>query len=78
MTTIPKWKTDWTKCCLCQEDKEEELKWPPTRYTSTEKDGYKMIGTNVSMFQSINEMPIQFDLARLDKGFGFQETLQTN
>ena len=31
-----------------------------------------MIGTNVSMFQSINEMPISFDPARLDEGSGIQ------
>ena len=24
--------TDWSKCCLCQTEKEEELKSPPTRY----------------------------------------------
>jgi len=42
-TAIPRWKTDWTKCCLCQEDRADELKSPPTRY-AMEQDGYSMIG----------------------------------
>ena len=49
-TAIPRWKTDWTKCCLCQEDRDEELKSPPTRY-AMEQDGYSMIGNNIPMFQ---------------------------
>lgn len=52
-TAIPRWKTDWTKCCLCQEDRDEELKSPPTRY-AMEQDEYSMIGKNIPMFQSIN------------------------
>ena len=68
-TAIPRWKTDWTKCCLCQEDRDEELKSPPTRY-AMEQDGYSMIGKNILMFQSINEMPIKFDPARLDDSGG--------
>ena len=76
-TAIPIWKTDWIKCCLCQEDRAEELKSPPTRY-AMEQDGYSMIGKNIPMFQSINEMPIKFDPAGLDEGSGVEETLRAN
>lgn len=78
-TAIPRsrWKTDWTKCCLCQEDRDQELKSPPTRYT-IEQDGYSMIGKNIPMFESINEMPIKFDPACLEEGNGVEETLRAN
>ena len=73
-----KWQTDWTKCCLCQEDKtDEDLKSPPTRY-SIENDGYYMIASNIPLFQAINEMPIVLDPARLDEGDGIEETLRRN
>lgn len=73
-----KWKTDWSKCCICQEDKDnEDLKSPPTRYSS-EQDGYTMIATNVPLFHALNEMPIVLDPARLDEGGGIEETLRRN
>ena len=37
-----------------------------------------MIGKNIPMFQSINDMPIKFDPARLDEGSGVEETLRAN
>ena len=74
---IPSWKTDWSKCCLCQEDTKEDLKCPPTRYT-LEQNGYKMIGENIPLFHQMNEMPIKFDPARLDEGNGIEETLKKN
>ena len=76
IATIPRWKTDWTKCCLCQEDRDEKLTCP-TRY-GIEQSGYILVGKNVPMFQSINEMPIKFDSALLDEGSGIEETLRAN
>ena len=72
--SIPRRNTDWTKCCLCQDDKDEELKSPPTRY-AIEQDGYSMLAKNIPIFQSISDMPIKFDPARLDEGSGVEETL---
>ncbi len=71
-----KWQTDWNKCCLCQQDKkDEDLKSPPTRY-STEQDGYSMIASNLPLFQAINDLPIILDPARLDEGDGIEKTLK--
>ena len=73
-----KWKTDWTKCCLCQTDKKnEDLKSPPTRYKA-ENNGYTMIATNVPLFKTINEMPIMLDPTRLDASYGIEESLIRN
>ena len=72
-------ETDWRKCCLCQTDKKEELKSPPTHYAcSPENDGYSMIATNVPLFQAINQQPIRLDMSRLDDGGGIEETLRRN
>ena len=70
-------KTDWSKCCLCQTDTKEELKSPPTRYTSS-SDGYSMLAKNVPQFQSIHLMPIKLDPSRLDDGGGIEDTLRRN
>ena len=75
--TVLRRKTNWAKCCLCQENKSEELISPPTRYT-LEQDGYSMICKNIQKFLSINQMPIKVDLARLDEGEGVEETLRAN
>ena len=75
----PKQQTDWSKCCLCQDDKKEDLKSPPTHYPcSMEQDGYSMIAKNVPLFHAISEMPIMLDPARLDEGYGIDKTLRRN
>lgn len=70
-------QTDWKKCCLCQEDKNEDLKCPTTRY-QPEHDGYAMLATNVPLFHALNDMPLILDPARLDEGAGIEETLRKN
>ena len=71
--------TDWQKCCLCQTEKGEELKSPPSRYEASEdRDGYVMIARNVPLFKDINQLPILLDPRRLDKGEGIEDTLRKN
>ena len=54
--------TDWQKCCLCQTEKGEELKSPPSRYEVREdRDGYAVIARNVPLFKDINQLPIVLD-----------------
>ena len=77
MATKSKWKTDWSKCCLCQEDTGEDLKSPPKSY-SPQSDGYRNIATNVPLFKALNDLPIILDPARLDEGGGIEETLKRN
>ena len=75
--TVSRRKTNWAKCCLCQENKSEELISPPTRYT-LEQGGYSIICKKLQTILSINQMPIKLDLARLDEGEGVEETLRAN
>lgn len=70
-------KTDWGKCCLCQTDRKEELKSPPTRYECS-SDGYSMLATNIPHFQAINLLPMKLDPSRLDDGGGIEDTLRRN
>ena len=73
-----KFRTDWSKCCLCQKKKKnEELKSPRAQQPQGH-DGYTMIATNIPLFYAINEMPIVLDPARLDDGGGLEETLRKN
>ena len=76
-TRPSKFRTDWSKCCLCQKKKNEELKSPRAQQPQGH-DGYTMIATNIHLFYAINEMPIVLDPARLDDGGGLEETLRKN
>jgi len=70
-------QTDWSKCCLCQTAKNDDLKSPPMHYSySIEQDGYSMIARNIPLFQSINALPIILDPSRIDEGGGIEETLR--
>jgi len=72
------WKTNWSKCCLCQQDKNEELKSPSENPSKRETDGYTNIATNIPLFQELNAMPIALDPARLNDGDGIEVTLRKN
>ena len=72
-----RFRTDWSKCCLCQEKKSEKLISPRTQQPQ-QHDGYTMIATNIPLFHALNEMPIKLDPARLDDGGGIEETLRRN
>ena len=73
-------KTDWSKCCLCQEDKKNEGLTSPSAsvHQNPEHDRYVMIATNVPLFKEIGEMPLMFDPARLDEGSGIEATPRQN
>ena len=70
-------KTDWMKCCLCQEEEKEKLISPPTSIT-LEEDGYTNIAKNIPLFHNINELPILLNPSRLDEGGGIEATLRRN
>ena len=62
------WKTDWIKCCLCQEDTNEVLK--------ATDDGYTMLARNIPKFQEMKSLPISLDIRRIDDGEGIEATLK--
>ena len=72
------WHTDWAKCCLCQMDTKECLISPRSNPTKGADDEYGLLARNIPQFQSVSQLPIKLDPARLDDGSGIQETLKTN
>ncbi|KAK3869743.1 hypothetical protein Pcinc_015596 [Petrolisthes cinctipes] len=71
-------QTDWTKCCLCQQNKPEELQSPQMNPTKSENDGYTNLSRNIPLFNAINALPIKFDPARFDAGSGIETILREN
>ena len=72
-----KFQNDWVRCCLCQNEKNKDLKSPPTYY-SHQHDGYTLIAIKVRLFHAINELPIALDPARLNEGGVVEKTLGMN
>jgi len=75
-STGKSWNIDWTKCCLCQEVKREDLKSPQANPARRGDDGYMNLATNIPLFHSLNALPMKLDPARLDEGGGIDETLR--
>ena len=71
------WQTDYNKCCLCQEDKNENL-IPSSKSDKREEAGYKNITTNIPSFHEVNALPISMNIKRLDDGSGIENTLRLN
>ena len=74
---------DWSKCCLCQQVTDEDLRNPfsglPHLVTKhVEKGVYLTLHTNIPKFYALKQMPITctFDPQRLDDGNGIFETLK--
>ena len=76
-STATGWHTDWNKCCLCQEDNNENL-IPSSKFYKREEAGYKNIATNLPLFHEINSLPIPMDIKQLDDGSGIENTLRLN
>ena len=78
-STGKSWNTDWTKCCLYQEVKKEDLKSPQANPARRGDNGYMNLATNIPLFHSLNALPIKLDPARLDimRVAGFYLTTQS-
>ena len=70
------WNTGWTKCCLCQEVKREDLKSLQANPATRGTDGYMKLATNIPLFHSINSLSIKLDPARLDEDGGIEKSLR--
>ena len=61
---------DWTKCFLCQEDKQEHLQDPRLYRGLSPGSGYATIAGNIHRFRAINSLPM-----KLNSSFFEDETL---
>ncbi|KAL7381910.1 hypothetical protein ABVT39_020427 [Epinephelus coioides] len=71
-------KTNWDKCCLCQQDMKEKLCQPSLFNRECDLTGYGNIARNVPLFAEIDALPILLNPLRLDKGDGIESTLTRN
>ena len=66
-------KTDWNKCILCQAITTESLKCPAdSTHPNVVAGGYSTLSSNILRFNELNELPISFNLNRLDEGKGYR------
>ena len=72
------WQTNWTKCCLCQTDKNECVIFPTSNLSKKAEDGYTLLGKNIPQVHAVNQFPIKLDPRRLDDGSGIESTLRKN
>lgn len=75
---IPQRETDWSKCCLCQKSKKEDLRCPANYKRLDYTSSYITLADNLIGFQDIHSVPLHINLARLDDGTGIANTLVTN
>ena len=65
-------ETDWSKCFICQEDKDDKLMFPNAKNAGA---GFASIVENLIQFEDMECLP--FSLKRLDEqGKGIEETLK--
>ena len=67
---------DWKKCCIFQEEKNEDLTQRPTNSPEYHYGCYTMIVKNMQYFSSMPSGSFVLDHIRLDKGVGSTEEEQ--
>ena len=68
--------TDWTRCAICQNDKNEPLRCPAESIAKSNIGaGYKTLAQNIAGLSDLGCLPNDFDgVSRLDEGDGLEET----
>ena len=70
-------ETDWTKCVICQGEKNEKLVCPAESLNQgTIGAGYVRLAEDVTAFNDVNCLPKQFDISRINYGDDVEATLQ--
>ena len=68
--------SDWTKCIICQDVRDERLQCPADSKRKDAGEGYKSFTENLMRFSDIDELPVKISLERLDDGDGIEATLR--
>jgi len=71
-------KTNWDKCCICQQNTKEKLIHRSLFNREQDRVSYSNIARNVPLFYEINALPILLNSARQDEGDGIESTLTKN
>ena len=64
--------TDWSRCAICQSDKNESLRCPAESIAKSNiAAGYTTLARNITELSNLGCLPNDFDgLSRLDEGDG--------
>ena len=69
-------ETDWEKCVLCQEDKNEKLVCPADSKKQDVGAGYVSLANDVTAFDNAGCLPNTLSVSRIDDGDGIETTLK--
>ena len=69
---------DWSLCVLCQQPSFGHLINPRNGRSHEKPKGYRILAVNLEELHSLNALPLNIDLSRLDDGSGIEETMTTN
>ena len=71
----PDRKTDWARCAIYQQNKDESLRCPAeSKRQSDVGAGYKTLAANIAKCSDLDCVPVEIDLSRLDEGDGLENT----
>ena len=68
---------DWSLCVLCQQPSPGHLIDPRNGRSHEKPKGYRTLAVNLEELLSLNALPLNIDLSRLDDGSGIEETMTT-
>lgn len=74
----PSPSTNWDTCVLCQIVTDESLQCPLRSTKRTVGSGYASLAEDILRFQTLQHMPINIDLERLNDGDGIESTLMSH
>ncbi len=69
---------DCSLCVLCQQPSPGHLIDPCNDRSHEKPKGYRTLANNLEELHSLNALPLNIDVSRLDDGSGIEETLTTN
>ena len=72
----PDLETDWTKCVICMEDKNEKLVCPANSKKPDVGTGYVSLAKDVTAFDNAGCLPRTLRMSRIDDGSGVEATLE--
>ncbi len=67
---------DWSLCVLCQQPSPGHL--INSRRSHEKPKGYRTLANSLEELHSLNALPLNIDVSRLDDGSGIEETPTTN
>ena len=72
----PDLETDWKKCIICQQDKNDKLVCPADSKKEDVGAGYVSLANDVTAFDNAECLPKTLSMSRINDGDGVEATLE--